>query len=187
MQRKVNHNRYSNIRIWWHKLTNWEYWSVNIIYLPTFFLWIWHMIKFRSFKFYKYSNPSIINGGFYGDSKIKIYDLLPKYMYPKTVLVDKDRPAKMEELIFQSQFQFPLIAKPDIGCRGIGVQKIDNIKQLIEYDMNIATNYLIQELVDFPNEIGLFYCRLPDQENGKITGITLKKFLTVQGNGKDSI
>lgn len=175
------------MRIWWHKFTHWEYWSVNIVYLPTFFLWLFYMIKFRSFKFYKYSNPSIINGGFYGDSKFKIYNLLPKYLYPKTVFVDIERLKNIEELILQSQLQFPLIVKPDIGCRGIGVQKVNTLEELMHYGKKAKRNYLIQELVELPNEIGLFYYRLPNKENGKITGITIKKFLTVEGNGKDSI
>lgn len=145
------------------------------------------MIKFRSFKFYKYSNPSIINGGFYGDSKFKIYNLLPKYLYPKTVFVDIERLKNIEELILQSQLQFPLIVKPDIGCRGIGVQKVNTLEELMHYGKKAKGNYLIQELVELPNEIGLFYYRLPNKENGKITGITIKKFLTVEGNGKDSI
>lgn len=145
------------------------------------------MIKFRSFKFYKYSNPSIINGGFYEDSKFKIYNLLPKYLYPKTVFVDIERLKNIEELILQSQLQFPLIVKPDIGCRGIGVQKVNTLEELMHYGKKAKGNYLIQELVELPNEIGLFYYRLPNKENGKITGITIKKFLTVEGNGKDSI
>jgi hypothetical protein len=145
------------------------------------------MIKFRSIKFFKYSNPSIINGGFYGDSKFKIYNILPKNLYPKTILIDLKTPRNVEELILKNQFQFPLIVKPDIGCRGVGVQNVSNIKQLIEYDKHCSVNYLIQELINLPNEIGLFYYRLPNKENGKITGITLKKFLTVHGNGYDNI
>lgn len=175
------------MKFWWHKFTSWEYWSVNIVYLPTFFLWLWYMIKFRSLKFYKYSNPSIINGGFYGDSKLKIYNLLPIGLYPKTVLMKKNEIIDFEQLLLENKIQYPFIIKPDIGCRGIDVQKVNTIEELIQYAKKAKGNYLIQELIDLPNEIGLFYYRLPNKENGKITGITLKKFLTVEGNGKDSI
>ena len=64
------------LKLFIHKIKNWEYWSTYIIYAPTFFLWIVMMIKFRSIKFYKYSNPSIKNGGFNHDSKFEIYKLL---------------------------------------------------------------------------------------------------------------
>ena len=49
------------------------------------------MIKFRSFSFYKYANPSIKNGGFYGDSKMEIYNLLPAGLYPRTALIQKNK------------------------------------------------------------------------------------------------
>ena len=175
------------MRIWWHKFTNWEYWSVNIIYLPTFFLWIWYMIKFRSFSFYKYSNPSIKNGGFYGDSKMEIYNLLPAGLYPRTALIQKNELTNFEKILIDNKIKFPFIVKPDIGLRGIDVQKVNTIEELIQYGKKAKRNFLIQELIDLPNEIGLFYCRLPREKSGKITGITLKKFLTVEGNCKDNI
>ena len=175
------------MRIWWHKFTNWEYWSVNIIYLPTFFLWIWYMIKFRSFSFYKYANPSIKNGGFYGDSKMEIYNLLPAGLYPRTALIQKNKEINFEKIVTENEIKFPFIVKPDIGLRGIDVQKVNTIEELIQYSKKAKGNFLIQELINLPNEIGLFYYRLPREKNGKITGITLKKFLTVEGSGKDNI
>jgi hypothetical protein len=175
------------MRIWWHKFTNWEYWSVNIIYLPTFFLWIWYMIKFRSFSFYKYANPSIKNGGFYGDSKMEIYSLLPAGLYPRTVSIQKNQIINFEEILIEKNFKFPFIVKPDIGLRGIDVQIVNTIEELIHYGKRAKGNFLIQELINLPNEIGLFYYRLPKEKSGKITGITIKKFLTVIGNGKDNI
>ena len=55
------------------------------------------MIKFRSFSFYKYSNPSIKNGGFYGDSKMEIYNLLPAGLYPRTALIQKNELTNFEK------------------------------------------------------------------------------------------
>jgi DNA-binding transcriptional regulator WhiA len=46
---------------------------------------------------------------------------------------------------------------------------------------------LIQTKIEFPNEIGLFYYRVPGSENGIITGITIKKFLEIEGNNQDTI
>ena len=175
------------MKIWWHKFTNWEYWSVNIIYLPTFFLWIWYMMKFRSFSFYKYSNPGIKNGGFYGDSKKDIYSLLPKNLFPKTILIEQNKKYDFKNIIDENQLVFPLILKPDIGLRGIDVVKVISILEIENYCKIKKTNFLIQELIDLPNEIGLFYCRIPNENNGKITGLTLKNFLTVEGNGFETI
>lgn len=175
------------MRIFWHKVTHWEYWPVYIIYMPTFFIWVWWMIRFRSLQFYKYSNPVIKNGGFYGDSKMDIYKLLPKEIYPKTEFIKIDNASNYQEIIAKNHFTFPLIAKPDIGCRGVGVEQVNDIAQLIAYEQKSKSDFLIQEMVSYPNEIGLFYCRIPNQKEGKITGITLKKFLTLEGNGKKTI
>lgn len=175
------------MKLWYHKLSHWEYWPVYIVYIPTFFLWIWYMIKFRSLKFYKFSNPNIKNGGFYGDSKKDIYELLPKNTYPKTIIVRKGVPSELKNIILQNQIDFPIIVKPDIGCRGVGLQKLYHLDELKSYDTYCKKDYLIQELINLPNEIGLFYYRMPNESSGKITGLTLKKFLTVEGNGQETI
>lgn len=175
------------MKIWWHKLRHWEYWPVYIIYCPTFFLWVWFMIKFRSFKFFHKANPAIPNGGFHGDSKMKIYKLLPKDSYPKTVLISKNNPIRLNEIITNNHIEFPMIVKPDVGLRGIGVSIVNTMEELMDYAELTAKDFLIQELVNFPNEIGLFYYRFPDQQKGKVSGITLKKFLTITGNGKETI
>lgn len=145
------------------------------------------MIKFKSVTFYKYSNPSIKNGGFYGESKMSIYQLLPKKTYPKTILIEKAAHHDFQKMIFNHDFKFPFIAKPDVGCRGMGVEKIYSFSDLIQYHEKSEGDYLIQSLVELPNEIGLFYCRIPNESSGKITGITIKNFLSIQGNGVETI
>ncbi|MDX1902988.1 MAG: hypothetical protein SFU27_02420 [Thermonemataceae bacterium] len=62
-----------------------------------------------------------------------------------------------------------------------------NPEELLAYADISEQDFLIQEIIEFPNEIGLFYYRLPTEKIGKISGITLKKFLTVIGNGTDSM
>lgn len=155
--------------------------------MPTAFLWLGFMIRFRSFRFYSKSNPAFKNGGLIDDGKKSIYDLLPVDLYPKTVLISTDKDYDFNEIISNYQFSFPLIVKPDVGLRGIGVQKVNSIESLIAYRDFIKKDFLIQEQCNYPNEIGLFYCRFPSQKNGTITGITIKKFLTVTGDGIHTI
>ena len=157
------------MKIWWHKFKHWEYWSANVVYLPTFFYWVWMMLKFRSVKFYKFSNPSIKHGGFIHDSKMDIYKLLPTDIYPKTVLIKKNQAYDFEKTISDNYFNFPVILKPDVGLRGIDVVKVDTVEEIIKYYQSQDKDFLIQEYIDLPNEIGLFYCRLPNQNTGKIT------------------
>ncbi len=145
------------------------------------------MLHFRSFRFYNLTNPAIKNGGLYGDDKMSTYQLLPPGSYPKTILIEQSKNYNFVQLMKENEFTFPVIAKPDIGCRGVLVQKIDDLAALIKYREIANQNFLIQELCELPNEIGLFYARLPNASQGKITGITIKNFLTVTGDGQSSI
>ena len=173
--------------LWLHKCLHWEYWPSYLVYAPTFIFWLWLAFKYRDWLFFKHSNPAIKNGGFHNDSKYDTYQLLPSHTYPKTILVQANQNPDLEALLQANNLNFPLIAKPDIGYRGKKVQKINNLDSLKTYHLNIGQDYLIQAYADYPNEIGLFYARLPEEEKGQITGLTTKEFLRVTGNGTSTL
>jgi hypothetical protein len=89
--------------------------------------------------------------------------------------------------IQKEEISFPIIVKPDVGLRGTAVKKIETEQELKNTLSSISYPFLIQELVPYSNEIGLFYVKLPNENQGKITGIVSKEFLTVIGNGKNTI
>jgi hypothetical protein len=170
------------------KLFNWEYWSFNTVYLPIFFHWLYLSIKARSFFFFAAANPSIKNGGFIMESKKEVYDLLPQQCYPQTLLFTLQiTPAQLLKAVSASGLQYPVIAKPDIGMQGIGVKKITNDEELLQYLLHTRVNFLVQAWVGYEKEIGLFYCRMPGNEKGTITGIVEKEFLTVTGDGQRTL
>jgi len=176
------------LKLFLHKLTHWEYWPFQIVYIPIYFLWVFYAIKSRSLFFFNASNPSIQNGGFMNESKMKIYDLIPQKYYPKTQLISSN--SQFHEALNIQQTEsilMPFIAKPDIGLRGSGVKKINSIQDFEGYHQKADFNYLIQNLIPYPNEIGVFYVRFPNQQKGKITGIVAKEFLIVEGDGTSTI
>lgn len=118
------------------------------------------------------------------ESKKEIYDLIPQQYYPKTGLIKVNTPfSKVVDLIEKSQIQYPFIAKPDIGLRGSAVKKINTSEELKAYTEKADFDYLIQDLIPYKNEIGIFYVRYPHESEGRITGIVVKEFLTVTGDG----
>jgi hypothetical protein len=122
------------------------------------------------------------------ESKKENYDLIPAQYIPKTLLFKKKTALKkVIDVAAKAGISFPLIAKPDIGMKAYAVERIGNEAQLQSYIHKIPGDYLIQELINYPNEIGIFYVRFPDDELGKITGIVSKEFLSVTGNGRDTI
>lgn len=121
------------------------------------------------------------------ESKKEIYDLIPSEYYPKTLLIEPTETLEaIQEKIKEAAIEFPLIAKPDIGLRGTAVKKIHNTEELAAYFSKANFNVLIQSLIPYENEIGLFYVKLPNQ-SGKITGIVAKEFMILTGNGKNTI
>lgn len=176
------------MKLLFHKITNWEYWPFQVLYVPIYFLWAYYAIKARSIFFFNASNPQIKNGGFIMESKKKIYDLLPKKYYPKTILIRENTNLKaIVDIVVEKQIYFPFIAKPDIGLRGSGVKKIKTVSELREYAEKASFDFLIQDLIPFKQEVGIFYVRHPLQKEGKITGIVSKEFLNVIGDGISTI
>lgn len=177
----------TKINLFIHKLTHWEYWPYQVVYFPIYFQYLYYVVRTRSFFYFNASNPTIKNGGFFMESKKEIYDLIPTQYYPKTILINPDESlASVLERIHSENIQFPLIAKPDIGLRGTAVKKLHNSQELENYLRKANFNILIQDLIPYENEIGLFYVKLHNQP-GKITGIVSKEFMILTGNGTNTI
>lgn len=170
------------------RLTNWEYWPFEVVYLPVFGYWLWLSLKARSLFFFSAANPSIATGGMLGESKFQILEKIDDSIKPKTLLVEV--PSGFQEVLADIRtkgIHFPMIAKPDVGERGWKVEKIHTETELRSYHRAMRINYLIQAYVDEPVEIGLFYYRFPGKKQGVISSIVRKEFLTLTGDGQSTI
>ena len=122
------------------------------------------------------------------ESKKEVYDLIPFEYYPATLFFKaSSSPQEILALIKQRNLKYPLIGKPDIGMKGMMVKKLENENELLSYAQNSKVDFLIQEYVPFKNEIGIFYYRYPNEENGHISGIVKKEFLAVTGDGVSTV
>ena len=166
------------------KIFNWEYWPFDVVYAPLYFYWLLMGLRARAVFFFNTANPTIKNGGFLMESKKEIYDIIPPEYYPATLLFE---PSALQQHIvyevYKAKLQFPLIAKPDIGMRGISVEKVITMEALLNYAAGSKVPFLVQQFIPFENEAGIFYYRYPNQKSGHISGIVGKEFLTVTGNG----
>lgn len=146
------------------------------------------MLKSRSTWFFSTSNPKLSFGGFEGESKKEMYDLLPKNYYPKTIYINPGETLQnVIDKINNNSFSYPFIAKPDVGMEGILFRKIENRQHLETYHTSVPANYLIQKFVNYRLEIGLFYIRHPQNNSGTITGLFSKKFPVIGGDGVSTI
>ncbi len=170
------------------RLSAWEYWPFVILYLPVFFYWAWLSWKARSFFFFSTANPSITNAGFLMESKQQIYDLMPDGSYPKTLYCPKGQPVvAIRRILTERGLEFPLIAKPDIGQRGMQVSLLRDECELYVYSARSKVDFLLQEYIDYPHEAGIFYYRRPGESKGHISGIVGKELLAVKGDGEATV
>lgn len=170
------------------RLRSWEYWPFAVVYVPVFVYWLWLSMKARSFFFFSASNPSIESGGLLGESKIDILDKISDEFKPKTLFVSaKTAPETVAEQLAERGFTFPVIAKPNAGERGWRVEKLEQWDKLVTYIQDSPVDFLVQDYVDYPLELGVFYYRMPGQAQGTISSIVQKEFLSVTGNGHDCL
>ncbi|MFL5787113.1 MAG: hypothetical protein ACJ748_03600 [Flavisolibacter sp.] len=170
------------------KVGNWELWPFNLRYLFISPFWLWYCIRSGSFWFFSSSNPTITFGGFEGEGKKEMYDLLPTSYYPKTIFVQPDVDfQKLIQLLKETGFHYPFVVKPDVGMKGLLFRKIDNEEELKVYHSKNPFVYIIQELVEYPLEVSVFYYRFPNKEKGVITGFLKKQPMDVTGNGKNTL
>lgn len=146
------------------------------------------MLKSRAIWFFSTSNPTLTFGGFHGESKKEMYDLLPEKYFPKTIYISPQQPfQQVLEKVRSGSFSYPFIVKPDVGMEGILFRKIDNEYQLETYHSNIPVEYIIQKFIDYPIEIGVFYHRHPKNNSGAITALFSKKLPLITGDGFSTI
>lgn len=171
-----------------HYITHWEDWHWFAKYIVIGPAWLWLCLKARSLWFFTPSNPTIVFGGFTGETKRAIYDQLPPYSCPRSIYISpSDSLAKIQELLCSHQLSFPLAAKPDAGMMGFMFRKIESLEQLRQYHAVMTVDYIIQEFVTYPLEVSVFYYRFPGEQHGHITGFLRKEYLEVTGDGKRSL
>lgn len=175
-----------------------EFWPDWLFYTPVILFWALQSIRYRSITLPTLANPSINAGGLCGESKNAILDLAGPNARPwvadyvgLTVSAhvdgnDKDRALAAMK---QANLQFPLVAKPDVSCNGVGVKVVRDESQLAAYLKAFprGATLQLQSLVTYEGEAGVFYIRYPGAKTGKITSVTLKYPPVVVGDGHTTI
>lgn len=176
------------IKKFFETLLNWELWNFYILYAPLSPVWLWYCIKSGAVWFFTPSNPKITFGGFEGEGKKEMYDLLPHEVVPTTIYIEPD--ITFDEVIRKirlSGLHYPFIVKPDVGMKGILFRIIENEAQLKKYHERIPVEYIVQDKVDYPVEVSVFYYRFPWEKKGVVSGFIHKELLQIKGNGQHTI
>ncbi|MFY9150411.1 MAG: hypothetical protein WAO52_00215 [Prolixibacteraceae bacterium] len=170
----------------------------GLFYIPVGLRWIALSVWYRNFTMPSVANPLIETGGFWGESKDSILCNVAteqrKWMANYFVYTRSAGPAlaDLEEIceqIKRAGLDFPVVVKPDIGWQGYGVRQIENKFALLEYLSAFPekVKMLIQELIPFDGEAGVFYARMPGESTGNVFSLTLRYFPFVIGDGTSTI
>lgn len=170
------------------RLFDWEHWPFELLYAPISPVWLWYIIRSGSVWFFTPSNPKLTFGGMEGEPKQEMHDLLPKELAPATfnVLPNSDFEIVKKKLS-EYRIDFPLVVKPEVGGQGILFRKLDSIEQLNNYHNKVPVEYIVQEKINYPMEVSVFYYRMPNHSSGIVTGFLHKIPLQVTGDGKHTL
>ncbi|MCH5600816.1 hypothetical protein [Niabella ginsengisoli] len=176
------------IRKFFERLFNWELWNFYLLYAPIAPVWFWYCFKSKAFWFFTPSNPTITFGGFEGESKREMYNLLPADVIPQTIYIKPGIPvSELQQKIKDAGLEYPFVAKPDVGMKGILFRIIEDEANLVKYHERIPVRYLVQTKIEYPIEISIFYYRFPWQKTGIVSGFIEKELLQVKGDGTSSL
>ncbi|MBL9128664.1 MAG: hypothetical protein JNL97_13500, partial [Verrucomicrobiales bacterium] len=168
----------------------WEFWPAALFYLPVAANYVRLAVRYRGLTLPVAANPGMAFGGVVGESKYatlrELYERDPDATAESWLLSrgeTEDRCAAFRRLVAEAGIEFPLILKPDLGQRGLGVRRIGGLAEGEAYLRRTSADVVVQRYDPGPFEAGVFYYRFPGEERGRLFAITEKIFPSVVGDG----
>ncbi len=165
-----------------------------LTYFPVIAQWLALGAWYRDLSLPTAANPAITTGGLCGESKTAILDLVTgearDAIAPYTTMVtgDDDLP-RARAALTQAGLSLPIVLKPDIGCNGAGVRLIADeaalAAALAAFPRQVKL--VLQHLIPYEGEAGIFYIRRPQDHAGHVTSLTLKHAPVVTGDGTSTL
>lgn len=165
-----------------------EYWPFWLFFLPMVPYWLYLSLKAKSLTYFTSANPGIIHGGVFGESKMDILNKIEREYLPKTLFFSQGfSPNTILSEITKNGIHMPFIIKPDVGERGFGVEKVESLLQFYTVLRSLPSDFIVQEYIESPVELGVMYYKKPISGETGITSIVQKDFLSIVGDGKSSL
>ena len=120
-------------------------------------------------------------GGFFGEKKNEIMQMVPIGYKPKEILVLINDQDAIDQL---NKFTLPVFLKPNVGERGYEVVEIHSKEEFKSYQQK-GFDFIIQEKLNQNLEFGLSYHCLEGVP--KVSSLVLKEFMQVVGDGHSTV
>jgi membrane protein DedA with SNARE-associated domain len=188
-----SYDRRRRILAFLNRVFRWEFWPAWAAYVPVIPYLLWLGLKHRSLTLFMAANPGIPTGGLVGESKSAILahlaaarEFAPSFeTVPASEGVDQ-RIGRVQRFIERNHLAYPIVLKPDVGERGSDVAIVRSETQCRDYLQHASGAVIVQEYIG-GEEFGVFYCRMPGEEQGRVTSITHKRLPYVVGDGTSTI
>src|SRR5690606_17827157 len=145
-----------------------------------YFYYAYLALKAKNVFFITAVNPSIQNGGCIRESKKLIMNQIPLKNQPITIHLEKQLNENQILHIFKtSNLHFPIIAKRDIGERGVGIEILKTENELLAYKSKYQFDFMVQEYLPWTFEAGVMVVKTPQRKSKLVTSICYKDFLNI--------
>ncbi|TCF97302.1 hypothetical protein BZM26_32305 [Paraburkholderia strydomiana] len=166
-----------------------------LICVPLVIQWLWLALRHRSATLPSAANPSITSGGLIGEGKLEYFrEMGPTSRTATAAYCEISTPLRQSDLELQNimstaGLSFPVIAKPNLGFCGYGVQLLTDLSALRSYLCSFPKNetVVLQRYLSQDGEAGIFYARDPDTDKARIIGLALRYFPRVVGDGRRTV
>lgn len=163
-----------------YKLWRFEFWPWWALFVPLVPMYCYSVLRTGRLLYFTAVNPSIDMGGFFGEKKDEIMELIPPKFKPKEQVFKVG-----DEILLSQDISYPCFVKPNVGERGYEVREIRNESELLEYAAK-GFDFMVQQKLNEEVELGvLFHRNTP--EGGAVSSIALKDFMKVIGDGKHTV
>ena len=165
----------------------WEFWPSWLFYTPVA-MYVAALAAHYGLRALPAANPGLEDGGLVGESKADILSKLPERWTIPFLLAPRGASfVDIAQHVAARGWQYPLIVKPDVGQRGVGVNRVRSEAELERYRCAYDGAVLVQPWHPGPYEAGIFYVRRPDEPRGRIFSITDKRFPFLVGDGVSTL
>jgi pimeloyl-ACP methyl ester carboxylesterase/membrane protein DedA with SNARE-associated domain len=176
----------------WRRKVRWEFWPRWVLYPPVVLYILWLGLRYRHLWLFTAANPAMPGGGLAGESKAAILrgldggDLVARFDCIPAAVPPEERLRLFQAFRERYALDWPVVLKPDVGERGLGVTIVRNEPEAQRYLGQARGDVIAQEYV--PGlEFGVFYVRLPGQPAGRIFSVTEKRLPAVVGDGRSTL
>ena len=138
------------------RIPPWEFWPYPLVYSGIFAYYSTQAIRYGHPAWFSAVNPGIPYGGLYGYSKAQVLKMLPREYVPPFVVLPGGSSVD-DTLLKAHDLKFPLIVKPDVGERGIGVEKVKSLTELQEILQEAKHPQIVQHCICLLEHFSLIY------------------------------